>query len=161
MADTHMKKIAVKITDIEQMILMADKVLDEVMMGSISHYDCDGVPFPREGADEQFEKDNDDGSLLLVYKTVHEKYETFEDVLAVTAEELEEKLKTIKKRVLGIFRTGVLEEWYRYMFYADDSVPDEWLFTMFLMIVRNRMIVFASQRMHDENKEKRLKKANK
>lgn len=132
MADMQWKRIAVKISDIEQMILMADKVLDEVM-GNISRYDGNDVPLSSEKYNEQCKKDSADGTNLLVYKTVHEKYDTFEDVLAITAADLEEKLTTIKKRVLGIFRSGVLEEQYRYMFYADGSVPNDWLFTMFLM----------------------------
>lgn len=40
------------------------------------------------------------------------------------------------------------------MIYADSSVPDDWLFTMFLMRVRDRMIIFASQRLHDENEKR-------
>lgn len=155
MAEKQEERIAVKIADIEQMILMADKVLDEVMMGAIGKYDENGVPLEGEAFSEQLKKDRADGTDLLVYKTVHEKYETLEDVLKISAAELEKKLASIKKRVLGIFRSGILEEWYRFYYYADGSVPDEWLFTMFLMRVRDRMIVFAAQRTDDENEERK------
>lgn len=50
------------------------------------------------------------------------------------------------------FISGILEEWYRFYYYADDTVPDDWLFTIFLMRVRDRMIVLGAQRMHDERK---------
>lgn len=153
MAEKQLERIAVKIADIEQMILMADKVVDEVMMGGISRYDENGVPLEGEAFSEQLKKDRGDETTLLVYKTVHEKHETLEDVLRISAAELAEKLNPIKKRVLGIFRSGILEEWYRFYYYADDSVTDEWLFTMFLMRVRDRMIVFGAQRTEDENKQ--------
>lgn len=158
MNEKEWERIAVKIENIEQMILMSDKVVDEVMMGQISSYDENGIPLPGEKKNEQREKDYHDGTDLLVYKTVHEKYASLEDVLKITAADLEEKLTAIKKRVLGIFRSGILEEWYRFYYYADSSVPDDWLFTMFLMRVRDRMIVFGAQRRHDENKERRAEK---
>ena len=165
MKDGQWERIAVKIEDIEQMILMADKVVDEVMMGQISFYDENGVPFPPDEASErrrkQHEKDHRDGTDLLVYKIVHEEHKDFESVLAVTASDLEKRLAHLKKRILGIFRSGVLEEWYRFYYYADDSVPDDWLFTMFLMRVRDRMIVFASQRLHDDNRKRAADRARK
>lgn len=155
MLEKQLERIAVKISDIEQMILMADKVLDEVMTGRIGNYDDNGVPVRDELYGEQLEKDRANGTDRLVFKTVREKYDTLDDVLKITAADLEEKLTTIKKRVLGIFRSGILEEWYRFYYYADDSVPDDWLFTMFLMRVRDRMIVFGAQKMHDESKERK------
>ena len=166
MKDGQWERIAVKVEDIEQMILMSDKVVDEVMMGQISSYDENGVPFPLDEAaerykeqHEQHEKDHRDGTDLLVYKIVHEKHKDFESVLAITASDLEKRLAHLKKRILGIFRSGVLEEWYRFYYYADDSVPDDWLFTMFLMRVRDRMIVFASQRLHDDNQRTRRRQS--
>lgn len=158
MAKPMEKRIAVKLEDIEQMILMADKVLDEVMMGGISRYDDNGVPLPHEKFSEQREKDYAEGTELLLYKLVREKHDTLDEVLAITAADLEKRLGHLKKRILGIFRSGVLEEWYRFYYYADDSVPDEYLFTMFLMRVRDRMIVIGAQRMHDESKERRQKR---
>ena len=163
MADKQWERIAVKIEDIEQMILMSDKVVEEVMMGHLSNYDSNGVPFPydefrQERRKEQFERDYHDGKDRLVWNIVHEKHKYCDEVLATTASDLEKRLAPLKKRILGIFRSGVLEEWYRFYYYADDSVPDDRLFTMFLMRVRDRMIVFASQRLHDENKKRAAEK---
>lgn len=152
------ERIAVKLEDIEQMILMADKVLDEVMMGDISKYDDNGVPLPDEKWIEQRKKDYAEGTGLLLYKLVREKHDSFDKVLAITAADLEKRLGHLKKRILGIFRSGVLEEWYRFYYYADESVPDEYLFTLFLMRVRDRMIVIGAERMHDESKERRQKR---
>lgn len=155
MAEKQLERIAVKLSDIEQMILMADKVLDEIITGRIGNYDDNGFPVPDELYGEQLKKDRANGTDILAFKTVREQYDTLEDVLKITAADLEEKLEPIKKRVLGIFRSGILEEWYRFYYYADDSVPDELLFTMFIMRVRDRMIVFGAQRMHDESKERK------
>lgn len=153
MPEKQLERIAVKIEDIEKMILMSDKVLDEVMMGSISSYDENGAPLPSEKIKEQGEKDYRYGTDRLVLKLVREEYEIFDDVLMITASDLEKELGHLKKRILGI-----LEEWYRFYYYADPSVPDDWLFTMFLMRVRDRMIVIAAQRMHDEDEERRAEK---
>ena len=158
MAEKQLERIAVKIKDIEQMILMSDKVLDEVMMGRISTYDENGVPLPNEKFEEQVEEDQRNGTDRLVWDLAREKHEIFDDVLMITASDLEKRLGHLRKRILGIFRSGVLEEWYRFYYFADPSVTDDWLFTMFLMRVRDRMIVFASQRMDDENKERRAEK---
>lgn len=164
MKDGQWERIAVKIGDIEQMILMSDKVVDEVMMGDISWYDSNGVPIPSDELNErhmeQYEQDYRDGTTLLVKKIVREEKD-FDSVLATTASDLEKRLAHLKKRILGIFRSGVLEEWYRFYYYADDSVPDDWLFTMFLMRVRDRMIVFASQRLHDDNRKRAADRARK
>lgn len=159
MADKQWERIAVKIEDIEQMILMSDKVVDEVML-SVSHYDDNGAPLHGEKMKEQSEKDYRDGTELLVWKLVREEHDIFDEVLMITASDLEKRLGHLKKRILGIFRSGVLEEWYRFYYYADDSVPDDWLFTMFLMRVRDRMIVMASHKLHDENKKRRAEKEN-
>lgn len=72
MADEQMKRIAVKTEDIEQMILMSDKVVEEVMMGHLSNYDSNGVPFPydefrQERRKEQFERDYHDSKDRLVW----------------------------------------------------------------------------------------------
>ena len=143
---------AVKMTDIEQMILLGDKVLDEVMM-SLCMYDGNGVPLPSEKYGEQLDKDSLDGTDKLIWNVLREEYECFDNVLALTADDLGKKLAPLKKRVLGMFRNGVLEEWFRYTFYADDSVPDDWLFTLFLMRVRDRKIVMAQKKL-SENKFK-------
>ena len=143
---------AVKITDIEQLILLGDKVLDEVMM-SLFRYDSNGTPLPTEKLEEQMNKDRLDGTDVLIWDVLKEEYNSFDSVLAITAEDLERKLAPLKKRILGIFRSGVLEEWGRYVFYADDSVDDDWLFTLFLMRVRDRLIVMGSQKLH-ENRSK-------
>ncbi|MBD5129531.1 MAG: hypothetical protein HDT43_06360 [Ruminococcaceae bacterium] len=158
MAEKEWERIAVKIEDIEQMILMSDKVLDEVMMGCISSYDENGAPLPSEKIKEQGEKDFSNGARKLVWDIVHEKYKILDEVLAITANDLEKRLAPLKKRILGIFRSGVLEEWYRFYYYADDTVPDDWLFTMFLMRVRDRMIVLGAQRMHNDDEERRAEK---
>lgn len=145
-----MERVAVKIENIEDMILMSDKVVDEVMMGSISKYDTDGNPLPIEQVEKQYEQDRNDGTAYLVRNIVHGKYEDFEQVLKRSAEELGNKLASVKKRILGIFRGGILEEWFWFSYYADESVPDDWLFTLFLMRVRDRTIVLASHKLGEE-----------
>lgn len=155
MAEKQWERIAVKIEDIERMILMSDKVLDEVMMGQISFYDENGLPLTSEKIKEQHEKDSGNGTGKLVWNIVHEEHDILDEVLATTASDLEKRLGHLKKRILGIFRSGVFDEWYRFYYYADDSVPDDWLFTMFLMRVRDRMIVMASHSLHDEINERR------
>ena len=143
------------------MILLGDKVLDEVMM-NLFRYDSNGVPVSGEKRCEQMEQDYADGILTLILSILKEEFDSFYDVLAITAEDLEKKVAHLKKRILGIFRTGVEEEWGRYVFYADGSVPDDWLFTLFLMRVRDRMIVMGAQRMHDKKfkDQQRLKEEN-
>lgn len=103
------EKRAVKMTDIEQIILLGDKVLDEAMM-SLFRYDSSGVQVSGEKRSEQLEQDYADGTDKLIWNILKEEYDSFNDILAITAADLEKKLAPLKKRVLGMFRNGVLEE---------------------------------------------------
>ena len=84
---------AVGINDIEQLILLGDKVLDEAMM-SLFRYDNKGVPLTSsEKRRDQMEQDSADGTAELIWHTVKGEYDSFYDILALTAEDLEKKLR--------------------------------------------------------------------
>ena len=134
-----MDKIAVKITDPEEMLLMAEAVLNEAVL-NVSSYDSNGVPLPEEKISEQLKSDRLDGTIRLISDIYIGDFD-HDEALATTAEQILKRVAPLKKRILGMFRNGVLEEWYRFYWYADESVPDDYLLTMFAMRVRDRMFV--------------------
>lgn len=159
MVDEHMKKRALKITDIAEMIYLAEGVLWEARHAFM--YSENGVMLHGDEMTKQLEKDRQNGIENLVEQLLHSIHDLTE-AIETTPEKILTTLSPIKSRILGMFRNGEVQtEAYMYDgLYADPSVPDDWLFTMFLMRVRDRMIVFGAQRMHDKYKERRAEKEN-
>lgn len=150
---------AIKITDIEQMIWLVDSVLISAMYDIMS-YDCNGVFLPDndiERRTEQFDKDHLDGTDILILKILRDEY-GFYDALFISAKEIVEKLEPIKKRIISMFRNGMMEASFRYTYYADASVDDEWLLTLFAMRIRDKMLDIADKRETDKLKEKTKRK---
>ena len=140
-----LERKAVKITDIAEMIYLADGVLQEARFGF--GYDDNGVALYGDARYEQYDKDKANGTAELV-ETVLRGFKDQHDAIETTPEMILEKLSPIKSRILGMFRNGeVNTELYTVdELYADPSVPDEWLLELFAMRVRDRMISFAFQR---------------
>lgn len=57
------------------------------------------------------------------------------------------KINSLETRILGMFRNGTRCDTE---YYVDNSISDEYLLELFCMRVRDRMIVFAAQRIHNE-----------
>lgn len=140
-----MEKRALNITDIAEMIYLADGVLQAARFGI--GYDDNGVALHGDARYKQYDKDKADGTAELV-ETVLRGFKDQHDAIETTPETILEKLLPIKSRILGMFRNGeVNTEFYAADgLYADPSVPDEWLLELFAMRVRDRMIFFAFQR---------------
>ena len=139
-----LERKAVKITDIAEMIYLADGVLSAARAAFM--FGDDGARLRGEAINEQTEKDKSDGIDFLV-DDILRSTDDLTDVIETTPETVLEKLSPIKSRILGMFRSGeVNTEFYPADgLYADPSVPDEWLLELFAMRVRDRMISFTMQ----------------
>ena len=137
-----MGKKALKITDIADMIYLADGIVFgarwEFMYGE------NGERLSPNEMDEQIEKDRKNGIGGLVEKFLH-SFHDLTEAIELTPEYILEKLSPIKSRVLGIFRSGDVYTEVTIEFCADDSVPDEWLLELFAMRIRDKIISFVMQ----------------
>ena len=140
-----LERKAVKITDIAEMIYLADGVLSASRAAFM--FDENGIRLHGEAINEQTEKDKSDGIDFLV-DDILRSADDLTDAIETAPETILEKLSPIKSRVLGMFRSGeVNTEFYPAdRLYADPSVPDEWLLELFAMRVRDRMISFVCQK---------------
>ena len=141
-----MEKRALTITDIAEMIYLADGVLDEARAAFV--FDNNGVRLHGDAIKEQAEKDEADGIDDFLVNDILYSADDLTDAIETTPEMVLEKLSSIKNRILGMFRSGeVNTEFYPADgMYADPSVPDEWLLELFAMRVRDRMISFTLQK---------------
>lgn len=144
---------SVDMSDIANMILLAEGVLI-AEMDQYPLYDEDGVRLKGDDLRKQWEKYRADETEELVMSIICSEETTLSDAIWITVEELTEKLAPIRSRVLSLFRNGVNCDAAYYEMRADPSVPDEWLFALFAMRVRDRMISAAIVREHDKKKEK-------
>lgn len=142
-------------TDIANMILLADGVLTAALM-AISMYDEDGAGINGKRYIEQLEKDKADKTADLVETVIYKEEYDLTDAVETMVGDLTKRLSSIKRRVVGMFRNGVSCDSFDDI-YADPSVPDDWLFELFAMRVRDRMIVAALNRLHNEEKTSKLK----
>lgn len=139
-----MGRIALNITDIANMIYLADGVLSAAR--AFFFYDEDGNPLHGKAAiNEQIEKDKANG---LNGDLIDEIFGSAGDITAAvetTPEDILKMLAPIRKRILGMFRNGAVpcDIWVCYKLYAAPEVPDEWLLDLFAMRVRDRMIAYA------------------
>ena len=139
------------INDIEKLILLADEVLDQVVL-YIFKYDDNGYPIKSGQSKEERQKAIDlvmeqmkNRELSeLVYRIIRDKNYSLTDALDYTAEDLLKLVDSIKKRIIGIFRNAYLSFDTNYS--IDNTVTDEYLLQLFAMRLRDRMIVFSSQR---------------
>lgn len=140
-----MEKRALNITDIAEMIYLADGVLDEARAAFM--FNDNGVRLHGDAIKEQAEKDEADGINDFLVNDIFYSADRLSDAIETTPETILEKLSPIKSRILGMFRNGeVNTEFYPADgLYADPSVPDEWLLELFAMRVRDRMISFTLQ----------------
>ena len=139
-----MEKRALKITDISEMIFLADGVLWEARHAFM--YGENGAMLHGDDVIKQLEKDRANKTDDLIERLLHSVHDLTE-AIELTPEYISEKLSPIKKRVLGMFRNGeVPTEFYPADgLYADPSVPDEWLQELFAMRVRDKIISFVLQ----------------
>ena len=140
-----MEKRALNITDIAEMIYLADGVLSAARAAFM--FDENGVRLHGDAPNEQAEKDKEDGIDDFLVNDILYSADDLTDAIETTPETILEKLSPIKSRILGMFRNGeVTTEFYPADgMYADASVPDKWLLELFAMRVRDRMISFTMQ----------------
>lgn len=141
------------INDIEKLILLADEVLDQVVF-YIFRYDDNGYPIcikygqskeeRQKAIDLVMEQMKNRELSELVYRIIRDKNYSLTDSLDYTAEYLLKLVDSIKKRIIGIFRNAYLSFDTNYS--VDNTVTDEYLLQLFAMRLRDRMIVFSSQR---------------
>ena len=138
-----MERRALKITDIAEMIYLADGVLSAARY---SVTDDNGVMLHGDEIMNRLEKDRENGIEDLVEQLLHSVHD-LTDAIETTPEEILKTLSPVKNRILGMFRNGeVLTEAYMLDYlYADASVPDEWLLELFAMRVRDKIISFVLQ----------------
>lgn len=138
-----MKKLkAVGINDIENIILLADDVLKQIQY-NFNFYDEEGYPIYRKCSDISDSKEQ-----LILTNIIRSKDYTLDDAINYSAEELIVKLQPIRRKILGTFRNGAEQDTVTNdtNFYADETVSDEYLLTIFAMRLRDRMILMAAQR---------------
>lgn len=135
---------AIKITDIANMIYLADGVLFAAYAAFM--FDENGIRLQGEAAiNEQIEKDKangiDNDLIMSIIHSVHD----ITDAVETTPEKILEKLSPIRNRILGMTRNGGIptDSFELDELCADPSVPDEWLLELFAMRVRDRMIACA------------------
>ena len=141
------------INDIEKLILLGDEVLDQVVF-YIFRYDDNGYPIcikygkskeeRQKAIDLVMEQMKNRELSELVYRIIRDKNYSLTDSLDYTAEYLLKLVDSIKKRIIGIFRNAYLSFDTNYS--VDNTVTDEYLLQLFAMRLRDRMIVFSSQR---------------
>lgn len=141
------------INDIEKLILLGDEVLDQVVF-YIFRYDDNGYPIcikygqskeeRQKAIDLVMEQMKNRELSELVYRIIRDKNYSLTDALDYTAEYLLKLVDSIKKRIIGIFRNAHLSFDTNYS--VDNTVTDEYLLQLFAMRLRDRMIVFSSQR---------------
>lgn len=138
-----MEKRALVITDIAEMIYLADGVLSAARF---SMTDENGSMLHGNDAMKQFEKDRENGIDDIVELLLHSVHDLI-DAIETTPEKILTTLSPIKNRILGMFRNGeVITEFYPTDgLYADSSMPDEWLLELFAMRVRDKIISFVMQ----------------
>ncbi|MBD5129532.1 MAG: hypothetical protein HDT43_06365 [Ruminococcaceae bacterium] len=138
-----MEKRALKITDIAQMIYLAEGVLSAARF---SVTDENGVMLHLDNAIKQLENDRENKTENPVEQLLHSVHD-LNDAIETTPEEILTTLSPVKSRILGLFRNGeVITEFYPSdEMYAAPSVPDEWLLELFAMRVRDKIISFVMQ----------------
>lgn len=142
-----MEKIALNITDIANMIYLADGVLFAVRAAFM--FDENGVRLHGEAAvNEQIEKDKANGIDGDPIMEIIGSAGDITGAVETTPEKILEKLSPIKSRILGMFRNGEVptDSFELDELCADPEVPDEWLLELFAMRVRDRMIANALQK---------------
>lgn len=139
-----MEKRALKITDIAEMIYLADGVLwaSRCELG----YNENGVELYGDARYKQHKKDKADGIAGLVESYIR-SFHDLSDAIDITPAEILENLSPLKNRILGMFRNGEVDiERTSDKMYVDPSVPDEWLMELFAMRVRDKIISFVLQK---------------
>lgn len=144
MVDEHLKKRALKITDIAEMIYLADGVLSAVRF---SVTDENGAMLHGDDWIKQLENNRGNKPKDLLEQFLHSVHD-LSDAIETTPENIRTTLSPINDRILGLFRNGeVITEAYMFDYlYADPSVPDEWLLALFAMRVRDKIISFVLQK---------------
>lgn len=147
--------------NVEEMCVFAEAVLDALHMNYID-YDDEGNqifdkyydssknydeirPFIRKEQEKLF-----DCSERFLLFDLFRRGDDIGDVRYYTLEDIKPWIEPLIPRVLGIFRKGIgiLDE---NNYVVADSVSDEYLIALFAREVRNRMMIFAGERMHAKN----------
>lgn len=144
-----MEKRALKITDIAEMIYLADGVLFAAKM--LYMFDENGIQLSVDDAKEHYEQDREYGVNDLIISMLSDEEYDISDAVDTTAAEIIEKLSPIRNRILRLFRCGnIITDSHEFMLYADSSVSDEWLMELFAMRVRDQMIANGLERYNEK-----------
>lgn len=149
-----MEKIALNITDIANMIYLADGVLSAARAAFL--FDENGVRLHGETAmHEQLEKDKANGLNDYLIGEIFFSVDDLSAAVETTPEDILKMLAPIRKRILGMFRKGEIscDTYVCDFLYAAPEVSDEWLLELFAMRVRDRMIAHALH-VRKENRQK-------
>jgi len=145
----YMEKI--NIQQIEKLILLADDILNTLRYSCYA-FDENGIMLwnKDKSNDEILEivKNNVEKNVeinTLISHILRSKYD-LSDARYITTMEIYKKIDALETRILGMFRNGTHSDTE---YYVDNSISDEYLLELFCMRVRDRMIVFAAQRIHD------------
>lgn len=154
-------KIELTELNIGEMCIFAEAVLDALHMNYIDYDDKGNQIFDKyydssKNYDEirplirkEQEKLFDCSDRFLLFD-LFRRGDDIEDVRYYTLEDIKPWIEPLIPRALGIFRKGIgILDDNNYV--VADSVSDEYLIALFAREVRNRMMIFAGERMHAEN----------
>lgn len=152
------EKVEITEKDVEEMCQLAEDVMDQLHMNFMS-YDAEGNDifnkyYSKEG---DFEKDirplilqeHMDMEKMLESQLLYDLFRRGDDIGKVryyTTEEIRPWIEPIIPKALQMFRKGT-NHCGDCPYRAADSVPDSCLIAAFAREVRNRMMIFAGQRM--------------
>lgn len=152
----------IKIDDLEKLIRLADDVLCQLLC-NFDIYDEAGMSYYRKCQEVYGDNKGYEEAIKLIREQKNAKeFEEFyhflvfilkekvdlNAALADTAEELLERLRPLKNRIIGIFRHGSEQDSVtnETEYCVDESISDEYLHNLFAMRVRDRRILLAAQR---------------
>lgn len=134
---------AVRINEIEKLILLADDVLKQLCYNG-HDYNKKGEPININGSSKLCNEELN----TMIYKIIKSKEYFLEDALAYKADTLLVKLEPISSKVIGIFRYDTIQDTVHNdtNYFAHETICDDYLMELFDMRVRDRMIVMAANR---------------
>lgn len=154
-------KIEITEADYEKMCLLAEDVMQQLYM-HYSAYDEDGNDifekyYKREGDWEENKEFMHKEEFALMEtcenKLLYELFRRGDEIGKVryyTLEDIQPWIDPILPKALKLFRKGTGDGYGETDFVAASAVPDDYLTEAFSREVRNMMMIFAGQRLHDE-----------
>lgn len=150
------EKIKIKESDIEEMCMLAEDVLQQLHM-NFYHYDENGIDIFAKYDTFKNEKERKEESQRLMdmpesrllYDLVR-RGDDIGDVRYYTKEDIVPFVEPILPKALCMMRRGTAEGVGNTDFAADETVSDDYLIAVFAREVRNLMMIFAGQRMQKQ-----------